>query len=128
MKCASKVNLIVVNVVKNQRIIIGSILLILAIIPSYAAKSNLTGVDPTKPLLGSKPSQRVKVAQNLVLQSIFHGTSGQKTHRAIINGMVLQVNDYIGEYRLVAVNDDSVILRSSEQRLKLSIFSSVVKK
>jgi|TARA_B110000908_G_C9967741_1_gene319768 hypothetical protein len=122
------VNLIVVNLVKSQRIIIGSILLILAVLPSYGATSNLTGVDPTKPLFGSKQSKVVKVAKNLVLQSIFHGSYGEKTHTAIINGMVLQVNDYIGEYRLVAVNDDSVVLRSSDKRLKLSIFSSIVKK
>jgi len=111
-----------------MRQVIVSTFLLFAVLPSQGATANSKGLDPTKPLFGSKQSQVVKLGQNLVLEGIFHGSHGAKTHTAVINGKALKVNDRIGEYRLVAVNDNSVVLRSSEKRLKLSIFSSVVKK
>jgi hypothetical protein len=116
------------NLVKNQRVIISSIVLLFAVMPSYGASSNLKGLDPTKPLLGSTKSMVVKMTDNIVLEGIFHGSHGEQTHTAVINGKALKVNDYIGDYRLVAVNDNNVVLRSSEKRLKLSLFSSIVKK
>ncbi len=116
------------NLLKKQRVVIVSTLLMLVVLPSYGATANSTGLDPTKPLFGSKQSRAVKLGNNLVLEGIFHGSHGAKTHTAVINGKTLKVNDYIGEYRLVAVNDGSVVLRSSGKRLKLSVFSSVVKK
>ena len=80
------------------------------------------GLDPTKPLTGASTylSYDEKIKKHLVLESIFHGN---KVHTVVINGKTMVVNDYIGEYRLVAVNDDSVVLRSSEERLKLYVFS-----
>jgi hypothetical protein len=49
-------------------------------------------------------------------------------HTAVINGQVLKVGDFIRQYELIAVNNTSVVLRSAEKRLKLSVFSSVVVK
>ena len=80
------------------------------------------GLDPTKPLSGTATSlSEVKqIKKHFILESIIHGIN---VHTAVINGKTMMVNDYIGGYRLVAVNDDSVILRSSEERVKLYVFS-----
>ena len=86
-------------------------------------------IDPTKPLSGTRflskiPAEAAKKAE-LVLESIIHGF---EVHTVVINGQVLKVGDYIHQYELVAVNNTSVVLRSAEKRLKLSVFSSVVVK
>jgi MSHA biogenesis protein MshK len=61
----------------------------------------------------------------MVLESIIHGDG---IHTVVISGKVLKTLDYIGEYQLTAVNDQSVILRSKTERLKLNVFKgSVVK-
>lgn len=86
-------------------------------------------VDPTKPLSISGFSSMSKntetVKAELVLESIVHG---HEVHTAVINGQVLKVGDIIRQYKLVAVNNTSVILRSAEKRLRLSVFSGVVVK
>ena len=86
--------------------------------------------DPTKPLsAGGGPSSMCKTEvatkSKLILESIIHGF---EVHTAVINGQVLKVGDFIRQYKLVAVNNNSVVLRSAEKRLKLSVFSSVVVK
>jgi MSHA biogenesis protein MshK len=82
-------------------------------------------VDPTGPFGHSGKSSQVAAEKKLVLESIIHGDG---IHTVVINGQVMRPNDTIGEYRLTAVNDQSVILRSDTQRLKLHIFKeSVVK-
>ena len=112
---------------KRLQIIVSTLVMCMALV-SQAVMANSKGLDPTKPLFGSKQSQMVKLGKSLVLEGVFHGSHGEKTHVAVINGKALKVNDYIGEYRLVAVNDESVVLRSPQKRLKLSVFSSIVKK
>jgi hypothetical protein len=86
-------------------------------------------VDPTKPLSGASLSSTSKAEVTtkaaLTLESIVHGF---EVHTAVINGQVLKVGDFISQYELVAVNNTSVVLRSAEKRLKLSVFSSVVVK
>tara|TARA_B110000881_G_C18301826_1_gene377409 strand:- start:164 stop:538 length:375 start_codon:yes stop_codon:yes gene_type:complete len=83
------------------------------------------GLDPTKPLTGTPTylNDDKKIKVNLVLEGIFHG---KQVHTVVINGKSMSVNDSIGEYRLVTVNDESVILRSAEERLKLYVFSKKV--
>lgn len=105
-----------------------SCLLFAVTFSSYSAPENNKSLDPTKPLFGSKQASVVKIGNKLVLEGIFHSSHGGATHTAIINGKALKVNDTIGEYRLVAVNDDSVVLRSSEKRLRLSVFTTVINK
>jgi hypothetical protein len=86
-------------------------------------------IDPTKPLSSSEFSSTNKSIKTgkaaLVLESIVHG---YEVHTAVINGQVLKVGDFIRQYKLVAVNNTSVVLRSAEKRLKLSVFSGVVVK
>lgn len=83
------------------------------------------GSDPTKPF-GYQAAGGVDVSQGqLILESIIHG---DKIHTVIINSQIMRVGDYIGEYRLVAVNDGSVVLRTETERLKLYIFSSNIVK
>jgi MSHA biogenesis protein MshK len=85
--------------------------------------------DPTKPLsvsgFTSITKAQAATKAELILESIVHGV---EVHTAVINGQVLKVGDFIRQYELVAVNNTSVVLRSAEKRLKLSVFSSVVVK
>ena len=85
--------------------------------------------DPTKPLSASGFSSITKAQAatkaELILESIVHGV---EVHTAVINGQVLKVGDFILQYKLVAVNNTSVVLRSAEKSLKLSVFSGVVVK
>jgi|TARA_B110000090_G_C13199711_1_gene376458 hypothetical protein len=144
-----------INPVKNQRIIISTIVIFFAVMPSDGTTANLKALDPGKPLsapgviekgktfaiekteleapevekiVGAKTPESVMPTQNIVLEGIFYSGHNEQTATAVINGQALKVNDYIGEYRLVSVKDNSVVLRSSEELLKLSLFSSIVKK
>lgn len=85
----------------------------------YSASILASNVDPTSPF-GYSPTLTQKAAEKkLVLESIIHGDG---IHTVVINGKVLKPQDTIGEYKLTAVNDKSVVLRSKTQRLKLHIF------
>jgi len=89
---------------------------------AFAAK-----VDPTRPFghQAASASTATSSDKEMVLESIVHG---EGIHTVVISGKVLKTFDYIGEYQLTAVNDQSVILRSKTQRLKLNIFKgSIVK-
>jgi hypothetical protein len=92
-------------------------------------KISAQDVDPTKPLAATSFTSIAKAEEiakaELVLESIVHG---YEVHTAVINGHVLKVGDFIRQYKLVAVNSTSVVLRSAEKRLKLSVFSGVVVK
>ena len=82
--------------------------------------STATEQDPTKPfeysntIIGQKD-----INKGFVLSSIIHGDG---IHTAIINKKIYRIFDYIDEYKITAINSDSVILRSKSERLKLSIF------
>lgn len=95
------------------------LLLVVAVMPAFSA-------DPTKPFTvgsGAVSGAEKQADKSLVLESIIHGP---EVHTAVINGKPMQVGDSIGEFRLVAVNDKSVVLRSEEESKKLHIFSSAV--
>jgi len=85
----------------------------------------LADTDPTRPFGHSATLSATSNGKKLVLESIIHGDG---VHTVVINGKVLKTLDYIGEYQLTAVNDQSVILRSKTQRLKLQVFKSNVVK
>lgn len=85
----------------------------------------LANTDPTRPFGHSAALSATSNGKKLVLESIIHGDG---IHTVVINGKVLKTLDYIGEYQLTAVNDQSVILRSKTQRLKLHMFKSNVVK
>lgn len=84
--------------------------------------------DPTKPF-GTRGNSNVGGVtvenKKLILESIIHGDG---VHTVVINGELLKVGQYIGEFKLVAVNDKSVVLRSEEERKKLFIFSELIVK
>lgn len=92
---------------------------------SLVSQGNAQNVDPTKPFSGVTSTASGEQKKALVLESIIHGDG---IHTVVINGKKLQVGDTIGEHRLVAVNDASVVLRSDTERLKLHVFSSVIVK
>ena len=82
-------------------------------------------VDPTRPFgVTNNPAQVIKGKQ-LTLQSIV-GQGGQKN--VIISGKLLKIGDNIGEYKLQQINANTVILRSAEKSLTLSLFVDVVTK
>ena len=81
--------------------------------------------DPTRPFGKSTSSTGAPGGKAMVLESIIHGDG---IHTVVISGKVLKTFDYIGEYQLTAVNDQSVILRSKSKRLKLTIFKSNIVK
>lgn len=85
----------------------------------------LADTDPTRPFGHRATTSVTPNGKKLVLESIIHGDG---VHTVVINGKVLKTLDYIGEYQLTAVNDQSVILRSKTQRLELHIFKSNVVK
>ena len=132
-----------IKVVKNQQVIIHCILLLFVVMPSYGVTTKLNGLDPTSPLgsimesevtkktgaeesSGTQDSEQKRMIGNMVLEGVFHSRHGQYKDTVIINGQTLRINEYIGKYRLEVINDTSVILGSSGQRFKLSMFSSVV--
>ena len=83
-------------------------------------------VDPTRPFgQSSAVVNKGLVSNQLVLQSIIHGDD---IHTAVINSKIVKPGERIGQYRLVAINDDSVVLRSEDERLQLYVFKeSIIK-
>ncbi len=82
-------------------------------------------VDPTRPFDQSASKGALPGKNKLVLESIVHGNG---IHTVVINGKVLKPKETIGQYQLLAVNDDSVILQSATERLKLYVFKASVLK
>ena len=80
-------------------------------------------IDPTRPIFTSNSAPAEEVKKGLVLETIIHSNNNKS---AIISGKLMKVGDYIGEHKLIVVNSSNVILRSGDERLKLSVFSSVV--
>ncbi len=99
------------------------IVLILSLLCTLSVSAK--NVDPTKPLSMSASGGSAVVKKGLVLESIIQG---KKVKSAIISGKLLKIGDYIGNHKLVSVSRSSVVLRSEDERLKLSIFSGVVVK
>lgn len=91
-----------------------------------ASSVSAQGVDPTKPLKGYNLAENNFVGEDkLILEAIVHGDA---VHTVVINKKTLKVGDTIREHRLVAVNDNSVVLRSATETIKLYIFSGVIAK
>lgn len=88
--------------------------------------ASAANIDPTKPFGQGVASLNNDVVTNkLVLQSIIHGDD---LHTAVINGKIVKPGEFIGQYRVVAVNDVSVVLRSDDERIKLYVFKqSIIK-
>lgn len=95
------------------------VIILLSLLYSFTA---LAVTDPTKPFGVFAGSGSAEKVEKLQLQSIIHGDG---IHTVIINNKLLKVGDYIGEYKLIAVNDKNVILRSEEERKQLFIFSEL---
>ncbi len=96
---------------------------------ALAGNSN-EGTDPTKPFAGNSPSSAPLNSDNqeekkvkLVLQSIIEQGTQRKV---IINGKILKMGEHIEAYQIIKINSDSVILKSAEQRLTLSLFTKVL--
>ena len=80
-------------------------------------------IDPTRPfgVSGSGTNNQLKRDGGFLLTSIIHGDG---IHTAVINGEIYNMFDYVGEYRITAINSYSVILRSKTKRLKINIFKN----
>ncbi len=105
------------------KLTVTSLLFYVAMLMSYQAFAAQN--DPTRPFGHRGQSAVTPSGQKMVLESIIHGDG---IHTVVISGKVLKTFDYIGEYQLTAVNDQSVILRSKTKRLKLTIFKNNIVK
>jgi MSHA biogenesis protein MshK len=104
-------------------------LVIVNIVMVFEAKAEL---DPSKPFTasiastantGSTGATEAVIKQvTLDLQSIIQQ---QEVRRAIINGKLVVEGDTIEAYELVAINTNTVVLRSAEKRLRLTLFTDV---
>ncbi len=96
--------------------IILSVMVLLLPCQSMAADT-----DPTRPfgVSGSGNNGSLSANEGLQLTSIIHGDG---IHTAVINGKIYKMFDYVGEYRITAINSHSVIMRSKTKRLKIDIF------
>ena len=97
--------------------------LIIATATLTSSISLAADVDPTRPfgVSGSGSDSQLKRDGGFLLTSIIHGDG---IHTAVINGKIYKMFDYVGEYRITAINSHSVILRSKTKRLKINIFKN----
>ncbi|MEW6994115.1 hypothetical protein AADZ84_07630 [Colwelliaceae bacterium MEBiC 14330] len=95
---------------------------LLALAALLSCKSLAGDTDPTRPFGVSGTGVNGEEVRDggFKLTSIIHGDG---IHTAIINGKIYKMFDYVGEYRLTAINSHSVILRSKTKRLKINIFN-----
>jgi len=79
--------------------------------------------DPTRPfgVSGLGSDGKLKKDGGFRLTSIIHGDG---IHTAVIDGEIYKMFDYVGEYRITAINSHSVILRSKTKRLKINVFNN----
>ncbi|MBU2870312.1 hypothetical protein [Colwellia sp. E2M01] len=97
------------------------ILSVIVILTSTVASAQ--NLDPTKPfgVSATSTNNSLNVKDGLTLTSIIHGDG---IHTAVINGKIYKMFDYVGEYRITAINNHSVVLRSKSERLKINVFKS----
>lgn len=100
-------------------------LILMTLLATFSLHNQAQNIDPTKPLTGSTHVGKEEYKKGLNLETIIYST---KNKSAIISGKLMKVGDYIGDHELITVNASHVILRSNEERLKLSMFSNVVTK
>jgi len=86
---------------------------------------NAQGADPTKPLSHVNATGIETLKKGLTLETIIYSS---KNKSAVISGKLMKVGDYIGEHELIIVNASNVVLRSGDERLKLSMFSPIISK
>ena len=97
------------------------ILIVVALSLFISSTSLAADTDPTRPfgVGGTMSSGELRAEEAFKLTSIVHGDG---IHTAVINGKIYNMFDYIGEYRITAINSHSVILRNKSKRLKVNIF------
>jgi MSHA biogenesis protein MshK len=97
--------------------------LLVVVIVLTSSVSLAADVDPTRPfgVSGTGNNNQVKRDSGFILTSIIHGDG---IHTAVINGKIYKMFDYVGEYRITAINSHNVILRSKSKRLKINVFKS----
>jgi len=101
-------------------------LTICALFLCHSLAVNAQQVDPTKPFTqrGVNTAQTA-IFNKLTLQSIIKQNLEKN---AIISNKRLKVGDKIGEYTLQKINTNSVILKSADKQIELSLFSDVMAK
>lgn len=81
--------------------------------------------DPTRPFGASATRHLGEKTSKLVLQSIMVTA---QTKKAVIGGKLMKIGDKINGYELISISPKTVVLASSQRRMKLSLFSGVVAK
>lgn len=108
----------------SSRLLVASAFVLLSILTSSISVA--AEADPTRPfgvsdMGGINGNVQLTPESGFTLSSIIHGDG---IHTAVINGKIYKMFDYIGEYKVTAINSHSVILRSKSKRLKINIFKS----
>ena len=80
-------------------------------------------VDPTRPFGAQSVYQADTPSSKLALQSIIRSHNDKK---AVINGVVLKVGDKYKGYELMSISSKGVMLKSSQGKMELSLFSGVI--
>jgi len=98
-------------------------MLLVAVTAMVSANSLAADTDPTRPFGASESTGNAQLKRDggFQLTSIIHGDG---IHTAVINGKIYKMFDYVGEYRITAINSHSVILRSKTKRLKINVFKN----
>lgn len=118
------------HVVSTFTSVVAAVMVVVVMVATLIVVTALTSpvsvaadVDPTRPfgVSSSSSNNPLKPNTGFVLSSIIHGNG---IHTAVINGKIYKMFDYVGEYRITAINSYSVILRSKSKRLKINVFKS----
>ena len=102
----------------NVFLIIGVLTIAIAL---NSTASQAADIDPTRPfgVSGTGSNKQLQQDEDFRLTSIIHGDG---IHTAVINGKIYNMFDYVGKYRVTAINSHSVILRSKTKHFKIHIF------
>lgn len=98
------------------------VLILLIVSPLIGAQQ----LDPTRPLssVGQAKSSTEK-NNELILQSIINNGHD---NNVVISGRLYKVGERVGQYRLTAIKNNSVVLTSRTKTITLGLFSEVVVK
>lgn len=102
---------------------------LLTAVPALSANTLTNKVDPTRPFTHKGVITGTPAVKKMVLESIIYRDNTDDKiagglSSVVINAKVLKLFDYIGEYQLIIINKQSVVLRSKSERVELSVFKN----
>lgn len=106
----------------------GSLVGLLLVPMVQAATSTPLLPDPTQPLSVTQPAESSSAVHSVALPILQSITYGPFVHRAVLNGRVYREGASIGQYTLLAIHADRVVLESADgTKHTLKLFSYQVR-